>query len=87
MPGWPIRGLEDEIALRLGDHIRLRLVPGVVGFVSRGHVLHHLDEVELLGGLHDLAARAAVRQEAICASATLEVCVCASVWRLCGTGR
>jgi hypothetical protein len=86
MHGLLTRSFEDGRALRLGDHVLLHLVAAcVVGLVGRRHVLHHLDEVELLGGLDDLRARAAARQEAICAPATLEVCgFLALVWRLGG---
>ena len=57
-----IRGFDDEVTLRLGDHIILQIIPCVVGGIGRRHVLHHLDEIQLLGRLDSLGAGAAARQ-------------------------
>jgi hypothetical protein len=68
-----IRGFDDEVTLGLGNHILLDLVPPVLGGVGRRHVLHHLDEVQLLGGLDHFGAGAATRQQAVGASGPLQI--------------
>lgn len=46
--GKMIRCFDNRVTLWLGNHIILKFIPGIVGGIGRRHVLHHLDEIQLL---------------------------------------